>query len=107
MKDGPTAYGMMRNFGLGITDKDLADIPSVETVDDLKSSTSACFPGSAANRVKGTILLQVQQHGEAWYVDVNKCRRIYMKDGATAYTLMRFLCLGITDADLARITVGQ
>lgn len=107
MKDGPVAYGMMRNFGLGITDQNLAAIPSVATVDELKSSTSICSSNSMANKVKGWILLQVQQHGEAWYVDAIKCRRIYMKDGAAAYTLMRFLGLGITDLNLAKIKIGQ
>jgi len=106
MKDGPVAYGMMRNFGLGITDQNLATIPSVATVDELKSSSSACSSNSVANKVKGWILLQVQQHGEAWYVDATKCRRIYMKDGAAAYTLMRFLGLGITDENLAKIKIG-
>lgn len=107
MKDGPVAYGMMRNFGLGITDKNLAAIPSVATVDALKKSSSVCLSNAAANKVKGRILLQVQQHGEAWYVDVTKCRRIYMKDGVAAYTLMRFLGLGITDVDLAKIGIGS
>ncbi|MDD5726595.1 MAG: ice-binding family protein [Patescibacteria group bacterium] len=107
MKDGPVAYGMMRNFGLGITDQNLAAIPSVATVDELKSSSSVCSSNSMANKVKGWILLQVQQHGEAWYVDATKCRRIYMKDGAAAYTLMRFLGLGITDANLAKIKIGS
>ncbi len=106
MKDGPTAYGMMRTFGLGITDADLANIQSVDTVDELKASQSACLYGSSANATKGKILIQVQQHGEAWYVDVSKCRRIYMKDGDAAYTLMRYLGLGITDADLAKIGIG-
>lgn len=107
MKDGATAYDMMRKFGLGITDNNLAAIQSVATVDELKQSISACIPNSSATKAKGKILLQVQQHGEAWYVDANKCRRIYMKDGATAYTLMRFLGLGIADANLAKLKIGQ
>jgi len=107
MKDGPTAYDMMRTFGLGITDTDLSDIPSSATIDELKNSTSVCLSNSIANRLKGKILLQVQQHGEAWYVDVLKCRRIYMKDGAAAYSLMRFLGLGITSANLALIPIGS
>lgn len=107
MKDGTVAYSMMRNFGLGITDKNLTAIPSVQTIDELKSSASVCSTNSSANKIKGSILLQVQQHGEAWYVDVGKCRSIYRKDGAAAYSLMRFLGLGITDADLAKLPIGQ
>lgn len=107
MKDGPTAYGMMRNFGLGITDKNLTSIPGVQSVAELKSSSSACGSNAAASKLRGQILLQVQQHGEAWYVDASKCRRIYLKDGAAAYALMRFLGVGITDADLAKLKIGQ
>lgn len=106
MKDGPAAYEMMRSFGLGITDLNLAKIPSVMTTDALEQSTSICSSNSLANGTKGKILLQVQQHGEAWYVDTNTCRRIYMKDGAAAYSIMRFLGLGITDADLQKIPQG-
>ena len=106
MKDGTTAYGMMRNFGLGITDKHLALIPVATTVDALKASTSVCSTNASAKNVAGKILLQVQQHGEAWYIDAEKCRRIYLKDGAAAYTLMRFLGLGITTADLVKIGIG-
>lgn len=106
MKDGLVAYGIMRNFGLGITDKNLARIPSVATVAELKASTSVCVSNASAKNQAGKILLQVQQHGEAWYVDATKCRRIYLKDGAAAYSVMRFLGLGIADTDLAKIKIG-
>ena len=57
--------------------------------------------------VRGRILLQVEQHGEAWYVDPVSNKRYYMKDGDAAYQIMRKLSLGITDVDLARIPAGQ
>jgi len=103
MENGSVAYQMMRNFGLGITDIDLAKISSVEDTTAANSAGSVCNVNSLANRVKGKILLQVEQHGEAWYVDPDTCNRIYMKDGDSAYTIMRFLSLGITDNDLAAI----
>jgi len=59
------------------------------------------------NRLKGRILLQVQQQGEAWYVNPTDGKRYYMKDGATAYEMMRKFGLGITDADLEKIPVGN
>ncbi|MCX6714775.1 MAG: ice-binding family protein [Candidatus Uhrbacteria bacterium] len=107
MKDGVTAYGMMRKFGVGITDKNLLLIPSVASVAELKASTSICPTNSAAKNQAGKIMLQVQQHGEAWYVDAGKCRRIYLKDGAAAYSVMRFLGLGITNADLEKMKIGS
>jgi uncharacterized protein YkwD len=107
MKDGPTAYEMMRTFGLGITDSDLAGIPSVTDTTAMNNSSSICSSNSLANRLKGKILLQVQQHGEAWYVYPKTCRRIYMKDGAAAYEIMRFLGLGITDVDLSKLAASE
>ncbi|MBU1202498.1 hypothetical protein KKH39_00410 [Patescibacteria group bacterium] len=58
------------------------------------------------NRLKGKILLQVENYGEAWYVRPDNGNRIYMKDGDTAYGMMRDLGLGISNADLAKIPVG-
>lgn len=107
MKNGFAAYTVMRNFGSGITDVNLNSIPSAATVDELKKSKSACSSNSTARKMKGKILLQVQHHGEAWYVDPGTCRRIYLRDGLAAYTVMRFLGLGITDANLAMIRIGQ
>ncbi|MFA6307315.1 MAG: hypothetical protein WCS88_03675 [Patescibacteria group bacterium] len=58
-----------------------------------------------ANRLKGKILLQVETNGEAWYINPDNNKRYYMPDGPSAYQIMRFLSLGITNGDLARIDV--
>lgn len=107
MKNGEVAYQMMRNFGLGITDADLNKIPAVNDTTEMNNSSSICHSNSLANRLKGTILLQVQQNGEAWYIYPKTCRRIYMKDGEAAYSIMRFLGLGITNQNLSLITLGE
>ncbi len=57
-------------------------------------------------RVRGRILLQVQKNGEAWYVNPKDDKRFYLKDGATAYSLMREAGLGISNSDLAKIPMG-
>ena len=64
------------------------------------------FDEKFADRLKGRILLQVESRGEAWYVDPDDGKRYYMTDGASAYEIMRFLSLGITNADLAKVTIG-
>jgi exopolysaccharide biosynthesis protein len=107
LKDGEAAYTIMRFLSLGISDGDLALIPSVVDTTEMNTSSSACSSNSLANRLKGNILLQVEQNGEAWYIDVEKCRRIYLKDGEAAYDVMRFLGLGITNADLNKVTIAQ
>jgi len=106
MQNGDIAYQMMRFFSLGITNEDLNKIPSVANTTEMNESTSICNQNSITNRLKGRILLQVEEKGEAWYVDPVKCRSIYMKDGAAAYEIMRFLGLGITNIDLNKIPVG-
>jgi hypothetical protein len=106
MANGSVAYSMMRSFGLGITTIDLNNIPSVDAPQSMLTAPSSCASNALANRLKGKILLQVQEHGEAWYVDPRKCRKIYMKDGDAAYQIMRYLGLGITDADLEKIPSG-
>lgn len=106
MKDGAVAYEMMRSFGLGITDTDLAKIPVTNDTSEMKNSSSICSSNSLASKLKGKILLQVQQHGEAWYIYPKTCRRIYMKDGAAAYEIMRYLGLGITNTDLNKLATG-
>jgi hypothetical protein len=107
MKNGDVAYEMMRYFSLGITDDDLEIIPVVEDTTEMNESTSVCSSNSLANRLSGEILLQVEQHGEAWYIDPDKCRRIYMEDGEAAYEIMRYLGLGILNDDLEKIPVGE
>ncbi len=89
MRDGAVAYEMMRSFGLGITDADLAKLLAGDV--------------TLTNRLRGRILLQVEAHGEAYYVNQKDGTVHYMKDGAAAYEIMRFLSLGITNADLALI----
>ena len=98
MKDGAVAYQMMRNFGLGITDIDLAKIPQ----EGEKNNNP-----TLVEKMKGKILLQVQAHGEAWYVDPKTGYKYYMKDGGAAYSLMRFHSLGITNNDLNKIPEGS
>ncbi|MDD5290596.1 MAG: hypothetical protein PHZ04_00585 [Patescibacteria group bacterium] len=106
MKDGAAAYSIMRFFSLGIADVDLAKIPQVSNTTEMKAASSACANSSLGNRFRGEILLQVQQHGEAWYVDPVKCRAIYMKDGSVAYEVMRFLGSGVFTRDLETIQDG-
>lgn len=150
MKDGTTAYNMMRKFGLGITTVDLEKIPiglderfeeydydgdmvfdkmeealgtdmynydsDEDGYDDGVEALSGYDPlgpgrmnidWNFANKLKGKILLQVESRGEAWYINPADGRRYYMQDGESAYEIMRFLSLGITNSDLEQIAVGS
>ncbi|MFO0764925.1 MAG: SH3 domain-containing protein [Patescibacteria group bacterium] len=91
MKDGATAYQMMRSFGLGMTEADYAKLQVGN--------------GPFIDKLKGKIVLRVQAHGEAYYIHPNGTVH-YLRDGAAAYAVMRELSLGIKDADLLKITEG-
>ncbi len=148
MKDGDTAYSMMRNLGLGITNANLEKIPigleqrfeELDTDDDglgdkleealnsdpfnsdtdndgyldgdeviegynvlSNSSTKLSYDTNLVNNLKGKILLQVESRGEAWYINPVNSKRYYMTDGPAAYQIMKYLSLGITNQDLAKI----
>lgn len=59
------------------------------------------------SRLLGKILLQVESRGEAWYVHPADGKRYYMKDGASAYQIMRFLSLGTSNRDLNKLPIGS
>lgn len=56
----------------------------------------------AQNHVSGRILLDVESHGEAWYVHPESHKRYYLGRPEDAYQLMRKLGLGISEKDFAR-----
>jgi len=59
------------------------------------------------SRLKGRIVLQVENGGQAWYINPTDGKRYYMADGALAYQIMRYLSLGVKNDDLRQIPVGE
>jgi len=55
------------------------------------------------NRVKGKILLQVEEKGEAWYVYPVDGKRYYLGKPKDAFQIMRNLSLGITNQNLLHV----
>jgi len=64
-------------------------------------------PGFIQNTLKGKILLQVESHGEAWYVNPKDGKRYYMADGPAAYNIMRKLGVGINNQNYNKILSSQ
>lgn len=91
------AFAIMRAVGQGITDANLKRIAVAGQPD-----TDPNF----ARRLAGRILLQVDQHGEAWYVNPVNLKRYFLGRPADAFALMRSLGLGISNSDLNRIAVN-
>lgn len=69
-------------------------------------SVNPALATSIAESMKGKILLQVESHGEAWYIEPTTLRRFYLKDGAAAYQGLRKFGMGIRNVDLNKIPVG-
>lgn len=91
MANGIEAYRIMRLLGVGITDKDLNLIKENNIF---------------AKKHSGKIFLQIESRGEAFYIDINGNAH-YLKDGNSAYDIMRNLGLGITNSDLNKIKAGN
>ncbi|NQV13325.1 MAG: lamin tail domain-containing protein [Parcubacteria group bacterium] len=67
----------------------------------LPSQTKASGP--ASEHLKGYILLQVENNGEAWYIDPQDGYRYYLARPTDAFNIMRLLGLGATHADIEKI----
>ena len=65
------------------------------------STPTTAHAGTLADTLSGRILLQVERHGEAWYVDPVTRQRYYLGRAEDAYTLMRAKGLGIRHNELS------
>lgn len=97
------AFKIMRGQGLGITNVDLSQIA--------KESESRGV-SSLARRLSGRILLQVEDKGQAWFVNPVTFKRHSLGRPADAFNVMRNLGLGITEDNLNKVrlhlgSVGQ
>ena len=76
---------------------------SLLTIIIILTTTSSKASSPLGTRLSGKILLQVEDHGKAWYVSAdNDNQRIYLGSPAEAYCLMKTLGLGISNNDLNR-----
>jgi hypothetical protein len=109
LADGPTAYEALRKFGLGISNANLNKIPvaSGSTLPTGYVASKSVYSTSLVNRLKGRIVIQVENHGEAWYINPTNGQRYYLANGEAAYQIMRNLSLGISDINIHKITVGS
>ena len=83
------AFRLMRELGLGVSEADFNRWNSY-----------------APSRLWGRILLRVEAHGEAYYVSPVDGKMYFLGRPADAFAVMREQGLGITDANLAQITVA-
>ncbi len=89
------ALDIFRHLALGINNSNLLNIP-------LASSKLQTILG---NRLKGKLLLQVENRGVIWYVDMNGRRHLVTV--GNVLDLFRRLSLGITNENLDKIKIGD
>lgn len=70
------------------------------------AKTTIAADDSLSRRLSGYILLQVQSHGEAWYVNPSDYKKYYLGRPADAFDLMQKLGTGITNENLSKFAVG-
>lgn len=80
------AFEVMRSKGLGVSNNNL----------DL-------YDGIAPQKLSGKILLQVEENGEAWYVDPVDLKMHYLGRPHDAFGIMRSLGLGISNSDFENL----
>lgn len=83
------AFNLMRQLGLGISNSDFNT-----------------FEFSAPLRLRGRILIKVQDLGKAYYVDPLTYKMYYLGRPQDAFNVMRARGLGITNADLLKIVAA-
>ncbi|MCX6786124.1 MAG: trypsin-like peptidase domain-containing protein [Candidatus Komeilibacteria bacterium] len=146
LANGQAAYQLMRDQGLGITNKDLSKIPvglsnltgadsdndgltdalegalgtdpnkadsdndGFNDKDEIQRGFNPLQKGALSlssiaftNRFRGQILLQVESHGEAWYINPKDGKRYFLGTADDAYQVMKQQSLGITEKDFAKL----
>lgn len=95
---GLDAYNIMRHLGVGMSNKNLAKIPT--------SSQSTAGDTALRQRFAGRILLQVEDVGQAWYVSPKNLKRYALGGPNTAFQVLVGLVSGITSTRLGEIPIS-
>ena len=85
------AFVMMRRFGLGISEANFSKFEK----------------SGVPTRFSGRIFLRVEAHGEAYYINPVDMKLHYLGRPADAFNIMKNLALGISNANIRQIPVGE
>lgn len=92
------AFAIMRELGLGISERDFTKIDSSE-----EEGEEYLGDINLAKRLAGQIILQVERNGEAWYINPLTYKKHYLGRPDDAFRIMRELGLGISRKNLAYV----
>lgn len=106
-KDGlPDSLEIALGTGIDNADTDnddYSDKAEIESWHNPLGSGKLKINNTLINQLEGRILLQVEKHGEAWYLNPNDNKRYYLGRPNDAFAIMRSLGTGITNQNLAQI----
>ena len=84
------AFNLMRSLGLGVSNTDINNF----------------LKNGARSNLSGRILLQVQDKGQAYYVNPSNLKLYYLGRPTDAFSVMRSLGLGISNINLNQIPLA-
>jgi len=104
----PTAKYLIKNqqkFSLAGAETNLAATNNVPVAANSNGAgtTNSSASGSLSSRVQGKILLQVEDRGQAWYVNPADNKRYSLGRPEDAFNVMRRVALGVSNNDFAEI----
>ncbi len=97
------AFALMKRAGIGISNSDIEKIEIGDEDDFDESLIDINF----AKKQAGKILLQVEERGEAWYVNPDNNKRYFLNRPSDAFKVMRQLGLGISNNDIDEIDQSE
>lgn len=117
LDEGKDIFKLIGTLALNISDEDLSKLDIANPLNDYYiehemiplyvDGILEIIDNTFAKKQTGKILLQVEAHGEAYYVYPKDSKRYYMANGNEAYRIMRYLGVGITNKDLNRVMADK
>mgnify|MGYP001619048796 CR=1 FL=1 len=95
-------FRIMREQGVGITNKDIARIRDGGIPNNTQS-----YDAAFSKKHAGRIFLQVESKGEAWYVSPRDFRRYYLGRPKEAFDIVRTHAVGISEKDFNSLTAAD
>lgn len=102
---GKTYYYTVRSVDQYDNESTNSDQVAIKTPAAMTKTTSLAKSVTFADRLKGMIVLQVEAHGEAYYVYPNDAKAYFLGRPSDAFSIMRKLGLGAKNAFITGNTV--
>ncbi len=92
-------YHLLERKALGISEENFTKL----TLGEEKEDSNVCEDSKMGKRLRGKIVIRVEENGEAYWIYPENCRAYYAGTFDAAYELMRNFSMGIKKNDLAKV----